>query len=1313
MSVPDALKDDYSVEKALKALIYALQELARLRAWTEDKLKAVHLDVAQKKAFELTNVSMDPQNLITYARLFGITPGSSDQYWGTYPGHEPNWKQWRNWKINRQRVPDRRLSQVHIEKIHKTLMALDVASYIPEAVLREDRLHQRTFLEKAVDDVARQIAIAEGQTSVQSAKIDFGIASEFHVRLADFLGLYVGSDARPVAFGGRDRELRSLDAWLADERAAPRQLVTSLAGRGKTSLLLQWIQKLQQRKPLEEDPWEVAFMPASIRAGTNNARDLYAGLARRLSQLSGVNLAIGSSPAAEDFCDAFRSQLSLLATKGRRVLVIIDGLDEIPDGELPADIVPATLPPNIRVLVAARLQLGDIDPSGWVRRLSWNRHVQAEQAVQLAPLDASGIADIMSQLGRRAKSLAKNDKVLKDLVKVTGGDPILVRFYAEELASHPRTGAALEPEELGRITPGLDGYFTHWMEAQKWDREAKQQVNQDDIWAALAILSFARGPLPARDFLQLFAAIHKRSTPPTEYYLLQPLKRFVIGNGDPEHGYILNHPSIGQYLRGQRFHGRAQEIETTLLATGQAELRKLNRDELAPSEASPYFLRYLRQHFQDAVVSSSEWMELVENGRRLAWEHARDGYRPFADDVKAALAAVSSDDQAATIAARWRCALVLSSIRTIGFNTSGPLILAAVRKGLLTHKQAINLARTAVLNIENVGAILRLALEPGIEPRDSETLTAVAMRALKPVGAPSTTANRRGLVEDLAKEIEEVLAAQSFEFAVWAAPVLGPAFVHAVSLFHDEGHQYVHRLERTWLKEGKHWEVMDLRRRLNEAGGVIDSEERCRIVREALNSIPENADPIHVSGAIRWLAPYLSPDDVGGVFEWVSSMTDDQVRAEALDRIVPRLARDHLLAVLAKSAQCMDRAEIAEVLSVAVKYMTAEDRASTIAYLLPVTNNSKPWTWENVVRYLLEFLTQEQIAELFEFALVAEPELPLLLCTLAPRLNVEQIEKAMAVAERIEDQGQRADTLGALAKNLPVQIRRKVLATLLERMHLMDPSNRELYIFGLAPHLSGEHTLEALQVLQKVNHGKLTWYVLEHLAQDLSAEYAATALSIARSIHDDDQARLSALATLARFLLEPELHVLLRSINDLACDEDRAELLVKILPHLPKTEYAHVTSSALHASKTVGHAQMRGSRLVGLAAYLTEQQLADALATAHQMPEQDVRATTLGRLSAYVPPDRRSSLFREALRIASGIRSDMARSYTLLALLRSADSTQVSAVVDDLIESAVRSRREWALVAMRDSIETISKIGEKRAIASIHRTVMNVVEWYP
>src|SRR5690606_30806243 len=66
----------------------------------------------------------------------------------------------------------------------------------------------------------------------------------YQERFRKFTGEYAGSVKNPTPFGGRDLELRCLTEWLFDKSAPSRLLLTAPAGRGKSALLVRWLDQL-------------------------------------------------------------------------------------------------------------------------------------------------------------------------------------------------------------------------------------------------------------------------------------------------------------------------------------------------------------------------------------------------------------------------------------------------------------------------------------------------------------------------------------------------------------------------------------------------------------------------------------------------------------------------------------------------------------------------------------------------------------------------------------------------------------------------------------------------------------------------------------------------------------------------------------------------------------------------------------------------------------------------------------------------------------------------------------------------------------
>ena len=120
--------------------------------------------------------------------------------------------------------------------------------------------------------------------------------------------------------------------------------------------------------------------------------------------------------------------------------------------------------------------------------------------------------------------------------------------------------------------------------------------------------------------------------------LLEPLRRWVFGSGKGDAGYILTHPKIGEYLQRNRFVAVATQLRQGFADWGKAHCIRLNEGRLAPEQASHYCLQFLPEHLRQAKSSPDDFMLMVENGWRLAWEKLEGGQRGFASAVQAAFA---------------------------------------------------------------------------------------------------------------------------------------------------------------------------------------------------------------------------------------------------------------------------------------------------------------------------------------------------------------------------------------------------------------------------------------------------------------------------------------------------------------------------------------------------------------------------------------------------------------------------------------------------------------------------------------------------
>ena len=464
-----------------------------------------------------------------------------------------------------------------------------------------------------------------------------GIASlptDYSARVENFLIEYLGTPRDPVPFGGREAELARLDVWLDDPEETPYLLLSAPAGRGKSALLARWNRRLLTRGDLA-----VAFFPISVRFRTNLAGVVFAALTARLAALTTRPAALHNDelPASADTpVEIWRGLLSDYLRRplpgGRRLLLIVDGVDEAADWEPGPDLFPLAPPPGLRVVLSARSLVGDGD--AWLRKLGWERRGLA-LPLGLDLLTVEGVADVLQHMGFPLDRLGRRVDVVGQLHRLSEGDPLLVWLYVNDLWKRGEAAVRLQPEDLETIPPGLHGYLSRWWEDQQRLWGQREPLLRPAVEALLNLLACALGPLSREDVLHL-APPEVRLTTWTLGEALCPLNRLVIGDGQHQ-GFAFSHPRLGVYFYEELTPTERQAMERRFRSWGETTLKALNEGQLPPERASAYLVQYYAAHLERSGCDAEAFSALVSDGWRRGWEALEAGaYAGFLNDVERA-----------------------------------------------------------------------------------------------------------------------------------------------------------------------------------------------------------------------------------------------------------------------------------------------------------------------------------------------------------------------------------------------------------------------------------------------------------------------------------------------------------------------------------------------------------------------------------------------------------------------------------------------------------------------------------------------------
>ena len=859
-----------------------------------------------------------------------------------------------------------------------------------------------------------------------------------------------------------------------------------------------------------------------------------------------------AAPPAADLVGYYKGfAIDLLRRAGeldKPVLLAVDGLDEAAGWRLDPALLPHEPAPNLRVLVSARQQAGDIGGGGWLERLRWNRLGPTPEAVEVARLDVLGITDVLRRMGAALAVITEDSATTAQITRLTGGDPLLVRLYAEDLQKGGGRAGRLRPEDLANLKPGFGPFFRDWLADQEalWEANGRS-IHHDTVDLVLALLACALGPLRHADLAHLCR--RRRG----EGFVLQrralgALERFVLGDGFKQ-GYVLAHPKFADHLRQDYFADPAivEAARAAFLEWGRDTLARLNTGKLSPETCPPYLLLYFGQHLDEAGAPAADFMGLVEEGWLRAWEALEGGYRGFSQDVRRATDAAARPD--AECGQRWawrfRCQLVLGSIANIGSQVPGELLARCVASGLLSPRQALHWSECQPHDSARASAL------GGLAPYLPGTLLAEALQAAIAIGDHRARAHA---LCALAPHLPEALLAEALQ----AAKAIGDDQARAEALGTLAPH--------------------------------LPEAERARALTEALQVASAVGNDLARSEALGALAPHLQEAERAGVLAEALPGRHGRPRRvgprPCLGRPRPALAgtrarRRFPPCPLTPSCPPL----LAEALVAAKALQGDVAPRPCLGCLCP---------------HLAEAERDSVFTQALRTAMAGELDAAraLDLSVLAPYLPEALLADALRAAMAIGDHGARARALGVLAPHLPETERTDVLAEALQvASEIGDNWVGAFALQDLAPLLPKTLLADALRVARAIENEGIRASTLETLAPRLPQALLAEALRIACAF-EDERLRVYVLGALAPYLPQALLAEALRAARAIGDDADRARALGDLAPRLPELERANLLAEALGTARAVGDARTRAWVLGVLAPRLPEPERAGVLAEA-------------------------------------------------------------------------------------------------------------------
>jgi hypothetical protein len=909
--------------------------------------------------------------------------------------------------------------------------------------------------------------------------------------LEAFLGEYVGGSDRAVPFGGRSRELEQLDAWLADG-SSPFGLLVAEAGRGKSALLAQWAVELDRRAV------KVAFLPISMRFNTADRPTAMGLLGERLRYLADVSADLPSDPAEW----AFEIESLLREDDSKPLLLIIDGADETVGWNLSQHLkVPRDLGEGRRILISARI-VGDRDLSGWGQSFNWPSY----RSFDLPGLNARGVYEALGQLG-----IDPGDRVGEEIIRLSEGDPLLVRLYADALQDGSLP--SLERSDLPDVSPGLRGFFERWWSEQHqiWAEQGRDPIaEQRGVDALMACLTVALGPL-SRDDLSAIGV----EAMPTGLALSRAaddVGRLVIGDGT-DHGYVLSHPRLREYFREELDRATVDRIRRGFIAYGAAAVEAIAAG--GDPEQWSYAVRHYSAHLVESEGSAGSFFSLLSGSWMNAWadlDNSLDGYR---DDVDRGW---EKAIEVGSLPMQLRAALFMSSLTSSGSPLPLSVLSGLVESKLWTSRQTLGYIRGLSRAVDRAHGIAAIADCLS----DAEAISVTDL--IEELGVKE----RVDFVISLAGRLSSATAGELAADTLAMAEVDDPQIVaYARGILHD----------LLAIEKPEEEKLAGLRE-------IVDQRMKARVVETAYASGRVTADE-----ALPWARTVTSlPSRARLLGIIAASVVDEDLTREALiaaSAIKDPAERAETLSFLADHEFEIPEEQIREVQATACPDK-AQDARRLISLVPLLSGEERERGLEAAISTVKSLRDPGRLGD--SLARLAE---------LIPAKRDELLLEALGVSRLIGDPGEQVVTVAALLCEQPEPDPSSVVETLrgLDRRSQLQPADGPVYFARLLAHLQ-ERSDEAISICLNSlyrSNPEARAQGLVHLVPLLGAKMACQAWKI---LLDDPPSRDRTIAL--GELAEGYGPILLGHLSRQTALPARTEALVVLISRLPDSSFERV-----------------------------------------------------------------------------------------------------------------------------------------------------------
>jgi hypothetical protein len=1181
-------------------------------------------------------------------------------------------------------------------------------------------------------------------SAASSTDILRGLPTKWAAQVDAFLFEYLGIPGNRAPFVGREKEIQALTAWVRDESAPRYGLISARAGLGKSALLAHWVEALRE----DSAGYALLYFPISARWQTNSESAVFTSLAYRLAHLFGE-----PAPRTEDvgeLRDVTRHYLNRAAEDSRRLLLVIDGLDEAAGWEAGTDFLPPRRRGEVRALVAAR-PVGE-GSRNWLWRLGWNP-LGAAKPFALDWLDRAAVAAVLLQMGNPLLSPADHPDIVEMLYEKSQGDPLVVGLYAKELKPYAEDPNTFKMR-LAKHEPGVTGFFQFWFadQARLWgdDRLERETV----VRALLSLCSLAKGPLHQEDVQGLNPELFPNSS--TVEGAATDLARLIIGDGRKQ-GYVFSHPRLSEFVREEMLEERERsKCKERFLRYGTEvinQMTQVNREGL-----SEYVVRWHSTHLLDSGTTGRQFLPLLDGRWCAEWERVDGTPAGFLSDLDKAWQASRPDE----VGVRIRVCLFRCSILAHG-NIDEKLFGQCVASGVISPALAEVMARqqvtpelrcsywlTLVRSVEDgrprfLEEALAAARQIADEDARTKSLGAVveylsaedrellqeALAAARQSTSPSSRATALAAVatllssEDQKKALEEALvAAHQIRWGESRAPVLTAVAVRLT----PEDRENV--LQEALAAARQSTSPSSRATALAAVAAHLSSEDRKKALQEALAERITHCYAGYQATALTMVAERLNSEDrelLQKALAAARQIVHKEFRAIALSVVAARLPAEHqekaLQEALGEARQIANECDRATALSAVAARLPAEHQEKALKEALAIAQRIADEYFRAIaLSEVAERLSPED-RELAQGALAAARQIAqekfraIALSAVAARLPAEDQEKALkealAITQRIADEYFRAITLSKVAERLSPEDGERALQEALEAARqIAGKDTRATVLTEMAAHLGPEGREKALQEAlaagRQISSNDTRARVLSAVAERMGSEdrkkTLQEALAAARQ-PDNKYFRVSYLSAVVQCLHAADresLQEVWLAARQIFHPDIRASVLGAVAERMGSEDQEKVLQEALEAARqmTGGYSAASLTDLVGLlSSEDREGVLQEAFRAARFIANEDSRAQALSAVAEHLNPEDRGKALQEALAAARQIAYPATRATALTKVAEHLDPEDREKALREALTAARKiTNEDFRARALAEAAERLSPEDREKAL---------------